>query len=306
MCTVNSDYSSVELDADQQRLINEALAASSTTPPSTATPNGDGTGTDAGGFNTLKDGRRVDETGMGENTEGTVTAPPTGTAPPAVQPGDNAGQTSGNTGFNAQSYLAAYPGVLEEFARHTSKSDMKYLESLGVYTADDFAAYHYNTVGKAGGFNGAGTTVGNATGSVNQANDLMTNLTNGFNTAIDGLGKQLSETLTNLTNANNGITTGLTEQISELSKGFQTQQQQLLDGMNLAAAKQSEQFSKSLKDLKDAGNSSGQMAKKPNYGRALQRNKELNGGGFSSTSLTGPGGIAAGSGTLGRTSLLGA
>lgn len=216
-----------------------------------------------------------------------------------------AGQTSGNTGFDPANYLKLNPDVLQEYNEESTrdKKSINNLQAMGIYTPEQFAAWHYQTYGKnenrAGG---DGTAVGNTTGSVAQGNDLTTSLTSGFNDAI----KSLQDSTTAQINTLNTNNSELTKQIMDMQTGFQTSQQALLDNLNKTAAAQSQQFTAALKDLKDAGNSTGQAAKKPNYARALARNRDLNSQGLGSTMLTGPGGTQPGNLSLGATSLLGA
>ncbi|CAB4198789.1 hypothetical protein UFOVP1324_16 [uncultured Caudovirales phage] len=216
-----------------------------------------------------------------------------------------AGQTSGNTGFDPATYLKLNPDVQAEYDRVIKVADRNspFFAEHGLESPETFAAWHYQTYGKNENRpGGGGTAVGNTTGTVAQGNDLTTSLTSGFNDAI----KALQDSTTTQVNQLNQNNSDLTKQIMDMQTGFQTSQQQLLDNLNKTAAAQSQQFTQALKDLKDAGNSTGQAAKKPNYARALARNRDLNSQGLGSTMLTGPGGTQPGNLSLGATSLLGA
>lgn len=223
----------------------------------------------------------------------------------SVQKPLEAGQTSGNTGFDPKTYLNANPDVLAEYNRVVAVGDRNspFFSEHGLESPETFAAWHYNTYGKNENRPGAGgSNVGATGGAVSQGNDLITSLTQGFNDQIKTLSDQNATLITQLQNSN----TATQAQIGALTKAFQTNQQQLLDQMNMSAAKQSAEFSKALKDMRDATNSTGQAAKKPDYRRALAKNRELNSMGLSSTMLTGSRGVNSSSMTLGATSLLGA
>ena len=256
------------------------------------------------------EGGRVNEKGMLQTALAEGLNPDTGFNDGTARGPDgkplNAGQTSGNTGFDAAAYLKANPDVAQGYLDESTrdKKSINNLAALGIYNADQYAAWHATTYGAKEGRPGiAGGAVGNTTGTVAQGNDLTTSLTSGFNDAI----KALQDSTTAQVTALNTSNAGLTQQIMDMQTGFQKSQQDLLDNLNKTAAAQSQQFTSALKDLKDAGNSTGQAAKKPNYARALARNRDLNGNGLTSTMLTGPGGASnPGALSLGATSLLGA
>lgn len=301
MCTFNTD---VNVSEEQINAMIAAAQANGTLVPPTGAGGGDGGDPNfngAPGKDPTKPAGGGDK-GMGPdptdpyNGNGAPTAP---TAPPLAP-----GQTTGNTGFDAAAYLKARPDVAVEYQQESTrdKKSIDNLHSMGIYTADQFAAWHAGQAKAGGAGTGTGTDVGDQSGAVGQGNDLVTSLTSGFNDTIKQLQQQTDAQIKALGTNN----TALTGQIQQMQQGFAQSQQQLLDGMNKAAAQQSQAFASALKDMRDAGNSSGQAAKKPNYKRALDRNKELNGNGLSSTMLTGAMGVAPGSMTLGSTSLLGA
>jgi hypothetical protein len=73
--------------------------------------------------------------------------------------------------WTAAGYLANNPDVAAEYARHTSASDRRYLASLGVTTAEDFARRHWETYGQFEDrrFNTGGSfTVGGSGGADSQ------------------------------------------------------------------------------------------------------------------------------------------
>ncbi|QNH91707.1 hypothetical protein SR18_gp056c [Caulobacter phage SR18] len=126
--------------------------------------------------------------------------------------------------------------------------------------------------------------------------DLITALTTASN-------KQLSE----LQSQN----TALTKQIADAQAQAQKDQAGLLASFQQAQASQIQEASGLLDMLSGGGSSDtsswyGQEAKKPNYQKAMDKNKALESGGLSSTNLTGAGGVPVTALTLGAPALLGA
>jgi hypothetical protein len=279
MCTVQD----VQIDEAglQERLANGGTAITQNTPAPTidatdGNPGSTKTGIAGGGDVGVGPGGGKDGTGE------TVT--------PATYTPNSDGS------FNGQSYLDAHPDVMAEYNRIMTTADRNspwFTEHGLDQGAAGFAAWHANN----GGYSTSGSSAPGSAGGT--TSDTLTGLTTSFNDTI----KQLQESTAAQIAALNNNSTNLTAQIADMQKGFATSQQELLDNMNKAAAAQSQSFAKALKDLTGAN---GQAAKKPNYGKALQRNKDLNGAGIGATMLTGPGGVPAGSASLGTTSLLGA
>lgn len=127
------------------------------------------------------------------------------------------------------------------------------------------------------------TATDTTTQLVNQYKDLATQLT-------ATIGKQQTDT---------------TKLITDLQTQFSNKQTDLLQGFQEAQAAQASQMADLTKQMQQAALGTGQAQKRPNYAASLARNKDLNSSGLSATMLTGPTGVAAGSMTLGATSLLG-
>lgn len=134
------------------------------------------------------------------------------------------------------------------------------------------------------------------------AQEMLDKLTGAVTTAVTGVQSQTKSIVDGLTAQN----TALTGQIAQQTAQFKTQQGALLQGFQQAQADNAKAMADLMKQMSDVQNQNTQAAKKPNYARALANNKALNGGGLSSTMLTGASGVAPTSLTLGRTSLLGA
>lgn len=316
MCTVGPETNIDEADL-QRRLQDTAV----TTPQQVQTPVPDqSTGptadqTDGNPGSTKTGIAGGGDKGMGPNPDdpyggngppagGDPQAGATGTTPPAATgttatPSTYAPNSDGS--FNGQSYIDAHPDVLAEYNRLTTTADRNspwFTEHGLDQGPTGFAQWHANNGGYS--TSGSGTpAAGGGTAGAGTANDVLTNLTTSFNDTIKGLQDSTAAQIAAL----NNNSTSLTSQIAGMQKGFATSQQELLDNMNKAAATQSKSFTDALKNLSGA---SGQASKKPNYGRALQRNKDLNGQGIGATMLTGPNGVAPGGVSLGTTSLLGA
>lgn len=206
--------------------------------------------------------------------------------------------TAQATGFDGAAYLAANPDVAAEAAKQTAigKSD-----TYGM-TPEEFAAYHYEQFGKNEGRDLGAAAATGGTGATNAGGSLVTDITKGFNDAVTGITNSNQGVIDKLT----GLNTSLVGQLTAQGQQFANSQKELLQGINDAGAKQSAALAKALKDMQDAANASGQAEKRPSYSRALAKNKDANSGGLSSTMLTGAGGVAPGTMSLGRTSLLGA
>lgn len=278
--------------------------------------------TSSGTTNTVKDPNKpIIERGMGPNPEDpfggtgpivdpktafgggtTGQQPTTPTAPGGAGMGDPLYNLS-NT--DIQALLQARPDIASAYQQAVATADRNspvFLEK-GLDSLENYARYWYGGMGGYKEWNPLGGQTGGVGGDPNATgNDLITSLTNGFNQQIAQLQQQSAAQLAALQGQNQQLAGSIQQQQQQ----FAQSQQQLLDQMTRAAAQQSQQFQAALKGIQDAGSSTGQAAKKPNYGRALQRNKELNGQGVGSTMLTGPGGVAPGSMSLGFTSLLGA
>lgn len=199
-------------------------------------------------------------------------------------------------------YLARYPGVATEYQQESTrdKKSIANLANLGINSATDFARWHYETMGQGQGFTvntpDPGPTPEDAT-----------------QTLIDTLTKGFTDTLTSLTKSNqdaidklNTDNADLVKTIHDQGEGYATSQADLLKQIQDQTASSSKSMQDAVNNLLNAGNSNGQMAHKPDYGRALARNRALNGRGLSSTALTGSGGVPLTSLTLGRTQLTGA
>lgn len=93
--------------------------------------------------------------------------------------------------------------------------------------------------------------------------------------------------------------------IDNLTTQFSNKQTDLLNGFQQAQAAQAAQMTALTKQMTDTVNGTGQAKKKPDYQAALARSRDLNSAGLGATMLTGPTGVAAGSMSLGATSLLG-
>jgi hypothetical protein len=128
---------------------------------------------------------------------------------------------------------------------------------------------------------------------------LIETLTTAANEQIATLNTNMGAQLDELRNQN----TSLTGYIAEQGESFAKSQAELLTQITDQSTKASKQMMEAIANLQGA---SGQAAKKPNYARALQRNKDLNSTGLSSTMLTGAAGVPATSLTLGKAALLGA
>jgi len=315
MCTVTADANISLSDSDLRKRIQDTAVTNQASdtpdakadPPSTSPPTS--TNDAIGALSNAVDNPQPaggGDKGMQPNEPGVQTPDTTDATSTATAGTSNAAKVyaaNADGSFNGQSYLDAHPDVMAEYNRLIGTADRNspWFKEHGLdQGAVGFAQWHANNGGYSTSGGGTGTT--GATGGDGGATTATSTL--------DGLAKGFNDTIKNLTDSTkaqidalNANSTSLTAQIAEMQKGFATSQQELLDNMNKAAAAQSASFSKALKDLTGAN---GQGAKKPNYGKALQRNKDLNGQGIGATMLTGPNGVAIGSASLGTTSLLGA
>lgn len=213
----------------------------------------------------------------------------------ASGPGDPTYKLSGS---DITALLTARPDIEQAYqqALKTADRNSPAFAEAGLGSLETYAQHWY---GGMGGYQQWNPTGSSASG---QGGDIITNLTNGFNDTIKALQQQTQAQIAALQQQNQAVTGSVQQQQQQ----FAQSQQQLLDQMTKAAAEQSKAFTAALKGMTDSAAATGQQSKKPNYGRALQRNKELNGQGLGSTMLTGPGGVAPGTMSLGFTSLVGA
>lgn len=204
------------------------------------------------------------------------------------------------SGFDVSSYLKQYADIGNYYDAEAVR-DKDFAARFP--TKEEFASWHYETKGQ--GEIAAGTRAPLAVGGgtlastdADAAEGLLTNLTGGANKATEDLRTDNEKLLDALNTAG----TNLTSMIGQMGANFARSQAELIARMQDTAAKQSAAQAKAIKDAEDAV---GQREKRPTFGKALDKNKKLNSGGLGSTSLTGPGGVPAGSMTLGLTSLLG-
>lgn len=199
-------------------------------------------------------------------------------------------------------YLARYPGVAAEYASESTRDrkSISNLEDLGIGSATDFARWHYETMGQGQGFT-VNTPEAGPTPE-DQTQTLIDTLTRGFTDTLTSLTASNTEALGRL-NADNAH---LVQTIADQGAAYQTSQADLLRQIQDQTAASASSMQTAVSELLNAGNSTGQMARKPDYGRALARNRALNGRGLSSTQLTGSGGVPLTSLTLGRAQLTGA
>lgn len=199
-------------------------------------------------------------------------------------------------GFSATGYLAANPDVSKDYqAKAATNPDF----AARFPNEQLYASYHAATYAPSEGRNisGAGGTPADA--AAQATTDITGQLQSNLQTTMQDLSKTNQGVLDGLKD----LGTNLTGMIGDLTKGFATSQSELIAQMQDASAAQAKSIAQAIKD---AQNANGQAEKKPNYARALQKNKELNSAGLSATMITGPTGVAPGALTLSAPALLGA
>lgn len=200
----------------------------------------------------------------------------------------------------AQQLLKDRPDVAAEYQRASAGADKNspVYAQKGLDSPTNFAKWWYSANGGATSYNPNGTAPSpaqqTADDATKSATDATTSLVSSFKDLTSGLVKQIDQNKTDTAKT-----------IADLSSSFATQQTSLLQGFQKAQADQASQMADLTKQMQQAALGTGQTLKRPNYAAALARNKALNSGGLGSTMLTGTGGVAPGSMSLGATSLLG-
>lgn len=198
----------------------------------------------------------------------------------------------------ARQLLKDRPDVAAEFVKASSQADKNspVFKQKGLDRVENYARYWYTQMGGNSSYKlgeTPPTPAQTADSVVKPATDATTNLVNTFTDLTKQLTTQIGQTQTDTTKL-----------ISGLQTDFANQQTSLLQGFEKAQAAQAAQMAELTKAMQAAA-LGGQERKRPNYGAALARNKQLNSGGLSATMLTGPTGVSSGAMTLGRTNLLG-
>lgn len=201
----------------------------------------------------------------------------------------------------AQQLLKDRPDVMQEYQRASSTADRNspVFKQKGLDSPENYANYWYTQMNGSQSYTipGSADDPNVKTPEQEQA-DLLTSLTQGVGDWMKQMQADSDAQKKAMQDAQGQLVAG----VGQLAAGINSQQGQLAADMQAAMAQQSEAFNKALKELAKPA----QAEKRPNYARALQRNRDLNSTGLSSTMLTGPGGVAPGSMSLGTTSLLGA
>lgn len=205
------------------------------------------------------------------------------------------------TSAQAQQLLKDRPDVAAEYARASAAADKNSpaYKQKGLDSAENYANYWFTQMGGSQGYTVPGTE--KATPEQEQA-DLLTSITKGVS---DAMGEMQGQTKAQL-DALKALSTSVTGAAGAQQEKFAKSQAELLAQMEAAQAESAAAMQKAIADMINARNQNAQPEKKPNYARALAKNKALNSGGLSSTMLTGAQGVAPGSMSLGLTSLLGA
>lgn len=205
------------------------------------------------------------------------------------------------TSAQAQQLLKDRPDVAAEFQRASAAADRNSpaFTQKGLDSAENYASYWYTQMGGNKQYTLPGT---DTTTPEQQQADLITSLTNGVGTAMAEMQKQAQSQVDEL----KAMNTSLTATIGQQQAQFASSQAELMAQVQKTQAEQTTAMQKALADMIKARDGNAQPAKKPNYARAMARNRELNSQGLSSTMLTGPRGVTPGSMSLGLTSLLGA
>lgn len=136
-----------------------------------------------------------------------------------------------------------------------------------------------------------------ATGLINAGTDKLKQDQNTSQQLIDTLNSSTNGLLAGLQEQNKTLATLLSSQSGDFAK----QQSALVD----AQKQQAQAATDTANAILQSRNQAVQGVKKPNFAEVLRKQKVANSGGLSSTMLTGPTGVSAGSMSLGFNTLLG-
>lgn len=214
---------------------------------------------------------------------------------------DKVNKLTGSPSFTADQLAQIrkdIPGIQTNFDQANAKGgadkNSPVYKQKGLDNIDSFTQYWFDHIRNPNDY--AGPTSTDPTPQ-QAADDVTTKATS----ETDKLVQTYKDLTASLTAQIGKQQTDTTKLIGDLQGQFASKQGSLLSGFQEAQATQAKQMG----DLINQMNSTGQQAKRPNYGAALQKNRELNSQGLAATMLTGPGGVSPGALSLGFTSLLG-